>query len=202
MSLQRLMPYLIAMLVASIGGMVLGGATHRIWTLIVSAAAFTAMAILVAVAANAPYWQAGRRFGPDDATLALRRNARLIAIAYAWGAIAMQALYTTPLTGLKWQHGWQYALVMMLLALGAFHMARALGDPSPERRASWLALALPIAIANALLSAGGLAFLAVSGKLLARRSDWAANQVFLFGALTIMVLAAIALRTHTRLTRE
>ena len=202
MPLHRLMPVLIAMLVASVAGMVLGGATHRVWTVILSAATFSAMAIGVAVVSNAPYWQARRARGADAAAIALQRNARLMAVAYAWGAIAMQSLYTTSLTGLKWQHGWQYALLMLLFALASFRFARGLDDPSPERRAPWLALALPLAIANALLSAGGLAILAASGKLLLRRSDWAANQVFLFGALTIMVLAAITLRTHAVLTRE
>ena len=202
MPLQRLMPFLIAMLAASVAGMVLGGAMQRLWTVILSAAAFAAMAITVSIATNAPHWQGDRRSTPDAAAGALRGNARIMAVTYAWGAIAMQALYTTPLTGLKWQHGWQYALLMLLFALGAFHVARALNDPRPERRAPWVSAALPLAIGTALLSAGGLALLAVSGKLLLRRSDWAANQVFLFGALALMVLAAVTLRTHAILTRE
>ena len=64
-----------------------------------------------------------------------------------------------------------------------------------------LALAAPLAIGQALLAAGGLVFLATSGKLILRRSDWAANQVFLFGSLSVMILAAVTLRTHVRLTR-
>lgn len=196
------MPWLITALVVSVVGMVIGGRMHQLPVLIFAAASFAFGIIGVSILANLSDWRDGRVAIADDAIRALHRNSRLMVVAYAWGALAMQALYTTPLTGLKWQHGWQYALLMLLLALGSFHLSRALESPDPGRRAPWLAMAVPLAMANALLSAGGLLYLAFSGKLLLRRSDWAANQVFLFGALIVMVLAAVTLKTHARLTRS
>lgn len=202
MSLTIALPWLIAALVASVVGMAIGGMTGRLGIVVASAGFFGACAIALSVSINAPLWREGRLVldSRDDAIIALRRNSNLVAIAYVWGASAMQTLYTTSLTGLRWQHGWQYALAMLLFAVAAFRFARGLSDP--KRQDGLVALGAPVAIFNALLGAAGLAFLAMSGKLLLWRSDWAANQVFLFGALVIMVLSAIGLKTHARLMRE
>lgn len=208
MSLQRLIPWLVVLLPVSVAGMAYGGHGHRLWLVIMAAALYSMTVIVAAISANAPYWtktlQAGDPTGnpSSEAVAMLCRNIRLMAISYAWGGFAMQALYTTPLTGLKWQHGWQYAAIMALLSVGAFLFARLLEDQRPVMRRWLLAMAVPLAIGHALMAAGGLVFLAASGKLLLRKSDWAANQVFLFGALTIMILAAVTLRTHARLTRQ
>lgn len=201
MPLTTALPWLLVALVASVAGMAIGGTMSRLGIVVASASFFAACVIALSVSINAPLWREGRVVlnGRDDAIIALRRNANLIAIAYGWGALAMQTLYTTPLTGLRWQHGWQYALAMLLLAMAALRLARGLADP--HRQESLVTLGAPIAIVNALLGAAGLVFLTASGKLLIWRSDWAANQVFLFGALLIMVLSAIALKTHARLMR-
>lgn len=202
MPLHTAMPWLIVVLGASVAGMAIGGMTRRLWLVLLSAGFFMVMTIAVSIAANAPLWRQGRTVlnGRDEAIIALRKNARLIAMAYGWGALSMQVLYTTPLTGLKWQHGWQYALVMLLLAVGAYHFASGLANPKQQQ--SLVELGTPLAIANSVLGACGLVFLAGSGKLLLWRPDWAANQVFLFGALIVMVLSAIALKTHARLTQD
>ena len=203
MPLQRLMLLLLALLPVSVAGMAFGGAGHRFWLLVLSATAFCGCLVWIAIASNAPFWSAsGTPAGNASLAIAqLCRNTRLLAVAYAWGALAMQVLYTTPLTGLKWQHGWQYAAIMALISAGAMLFARQLEAGRPGQQRFLMTLAAPLAIGHALLAASGLVFLAASGKLLLRRSDWAANQVFLFGALSVMLLAAVTLRTHARLTR-
>jgi len=204
MALQRFLPWLIMMLVVSIIGMAVGAFRAHVWLVTASAGAFAAWAIGISIAINRPYWRNPDRAaaGPDDMAAVFRQNVRLMAAVYAWGALAMQTLYTTSLTGLRWQHGWQYALLMLLFALATFHVAQSLGDPDPKFRAPWLAWAAPLTIATALLSAFGLLFLVFSGKLAVRRADWAANIIFLFGALTMMILAAATLRSHDKLTRQ
>ncbi len=203
MSLQRLMPWLIVMLFISVAGEMVAGALRDVRLMCLAAGAFTLTAIGVSLTINAPYWEGERAFAAlaTEAEVAARRNARLAAVAFAWGAVSLQGIYATPLTGLKWQHAWQYALVMLLFALVAFHIARALGSREPRQRRRWLNISLPLSIVNALLGAGGLVFLTSSGKLALRRADWAANLIFMFGALLIMILAAIALKTHVRLAR-
>ncbi|MEZ5851385.1 MAG: hypothetical protein R3D68_12135 [Hyphomicrobiaceae bacterium] len=204
MSLQRLMPWLIVMLVVSVAGEMVAGAARDVRLMCIAAGTFTLAAIGVSLTINAPYWEGHRSFAalPAEIEVAARRNARLAAVAFAWGGVSMQAIYATQVTGLKWQHAWQYALVMLLFALIAFHVARALGSAAAEQRARWLRISMPLSIVNALLGAGGLVFLTSSGKLALRRADWAANLIFTFGALMIMVLAAIALKTHVRLVRS
>lgn len=204
MSPQRLLPSLISVLVLSVLGMAVGGRLGASWLVLGSAATFSVAAMAVAINVNLPYWREHIPFAglEDETVAALRRNARLTAIVYAWGAIGMQSLYTTALTGLKWQHGWQYALVMLLLALGAFQFSQALAERDPRKRRPWLDTAVPLCIANGMLGAGGLAYLVIRGKLQVLRPDWAANLVFVFIALTMMVLAAVTLRTHARLTNN
>ncbi len=202
MSAHRLHMLLLLVLPLSVAGMAMGGAAHRLWLVVLSASVFTGFLIWIGITTNAPYWSVVAPQRPDDLVVPLRQNSRLLAIAYAWGGFAMQALYTTPLTGLKWQHGWQYAALMALMACFALLFTRLLESEHTGVRRLVLSIAPLLAIGNALLAAGGLVFLAASGKLLLRRSDWAANQVFLFGALSVMILAAVTLRTHARLTRN
>ena len=202
MTAQRLHVLLLLVLPLSVAGMVMGGAAHRLWLVVLSASAFNGFLVWTAIRTNAPYWSAAAPQHQDHAVVPLRQNTRMLAIAYAWGSFAMQALYTTQLTGLKWQHAWQYASIMAVMGGFALLFTRLLESENAGIRRIVLGIAPLLAIGHAMLAAGGLVFLAASGKLLVRRSDWAANQVFLFGALSVMILAAITLRTHARLTRH
>ena len=195
--------WLIAALAGTAGAMVLAAAKGFVGLIVLPAAIFALAAVAASMFANAPDWHERTVAATGShVEAALRRNARTLGAAYAWGAVAMQGLYLTPLTGLRWQHGWQYALAFAVLAAIAFEFSRLLGKPDASLRAELVRLAVPLTIGQGVLAAGGLAFLTLSGKLLTRRADWAANQVFLFAALAVMVLAAVALRTHARLMRD
>ena len=206
MALQRLMPWLVMMLAVSVlgMGMAVGAARVHVWLVTASAGSFALWAIGIGIVINLPHWRkpSDGRAHVGELAAVFRQNVRLMSAVYAWGALSMQTLYTTSLTGLRWQHGWQYALLMLLFALASFHVAQALGDPDPKYRSPWLAWAVPMTIATAFLSAFALLFLVFSGKLAVRRADWAANIVFLFGAITMMVLAATTLRSHDKLLRR
>lgn len=178
-------------------------------TVTLAASIYVAAAVIVAVLSNVDVW---RRPFSDDASAnvlaasdSLRRNAKLAAIAYGWGAVTMQGLYLTPLTGLKWQHGWQYALAMALLAMGSWAFVRTLRpaaahtDPSGWR--THFRLALPLAAGQALLAGGGLAALVLSGKLGSTRADWAANGVFAALAVVVLANSICALVSHHCLAR-
>ncbi|HEX4892686.1 MAG TPA: hypothetical protein VFV47_05315 [Hyphomicrobiaceae bacterium] len=194
------LPALATVIVADVGAMLYSAATGRMQLVLGLAALFAAVMTAAAIAINRPLW---RYDGPSlkAPQHGLGINARLMALVYFWGALAMQGLYTTRLTGMKWQHGWQYASAMLLLAIGALVFAWGLGSHDDARRNYFSALAVPLAIFQGISAAFGVLFLVVSSKLTAVRADWGANQVFLFGALTVMVLAAVSLRTHSRLVR-
>lgn len=151
-------------------------------------------------AAEAPQTNAGE--DAEGVVRVLSRNSRIVGVAYGFSAMAMQALYLTPLTGLKWQHGWQYASAFALLAVTAFEYARVVVAAKGEIRARLVGMAPGLMIAQSVFAAGGLAVLALSGKIFSRRPDWAANVVFLFAALMVMVLGAIALRAHATMTER
>ena len=201
MSLEKVVPWLLALQAATIIGMMLSVGADLTAVTALLATAFVVGAIAAYVRANAPYWR-----GDDPAAapeIAMRRNTRLAALTYAWAALAMQGVYTPPLTGLRWHHGWQYALIFALLAFGSFVYARALGPrPRPSEQPGLMQWAPPLGAAQGLIAAGGLAYLAGSGKLLQHRADWAANIIFMAAALAIMVLCAITLRTHAALLRR
>lgn len=197
-----------ALAVLSAVFMIKAAAASRADLVTAAAAAFAVGAVLVAVLCNVEAWRRPSSSGDaaGDALLAsgrLRQNTWLAAIAYLWGAVAMQGLYLTPLTGLKWQHGWQYALAMLLLAAGSLAFERTLlpAVPGQDPR-GWgrhFRLALPLASGQALVAGGGLAVLALSGKLGSVRADWAANRVFAALALAILAIAVCSLVSHRRL---
>ncbi|MFM9941979.1 MAG: hypothetical protein ACKVP7_21050 [Hyphomicrobiaceae bacterium] len=175
---------------------------------IVPAGLFVCIAIWAAVLANRNDWhaQSSDSMGPlpvqNRCLLALGRNSRIMGAAYAFSAFAMQLLYATPLTGLRWQHGWQYATAFALLAVLAFEYGRLVQTAAATTRA-WLAsLAVPLLIGQTVFAGTSLAFLTLSGKVFTRRPDWAANMVFLFATLMVMMLGGIALRTHAVLSER
>lgn len=204
MSLQRIMPWLIALLAITILAMMISARAEFATATSAFAATFALTIVAVSWRTNVGHWSVP---SPADATSleplhAARRNARLAGLTYAWAALGMQGLYTTPLTGLRWQHGWQYAAAFGLLSVFALAYTHLSGSRNAATRQRLQRLAGPLSAAQATLAALGLAFLVMSGTLHSRRPDWAANVIFLYATLTIMIITAVALRTHVRLTRD
>lgn len=190
--------------VASSGCMILAASRDATLMVTLAAAAFAVTAVIVAVLSNVDPWRdRAEVIGALTASGRLRTNTRLAGIAYAWGAVAMQGLYLTPVTGLKWQHGWQYALAMALLAVASWAFARtlrpALPGKDPRGWRTHFRLALPLALGQVLVAGGGLAALALSGKVWSTRADWAANRVFAALAVAILAISIASLVSQRRL---
>jgi len=160
---------------------------------------FAGAIIAMAAVVNSRLWSDARpRPFANALSEALARNAGLSAVAYAWGSATLLAIYT--LSGLKWQHGWQYGAAMALVAgLHVLFLTR-LSDP-----ASWLRtpsgqdFARGLSALHGLAALGALAYLLHSGKLARVRPDWAANQVFVAGLIAVVAICAFAAYTHGRL---
>ncbi len=205
MSLQRIMPWLIALLAITVLAMMMAARAGLTSATSAFAAAFALALVAVSWRTNVGHWAAGAsafRAAALDPIHAARRNARLVGLMYAWSALGMLGLYTTPLTGLRWQHGWQYAAAFGLLSAGALAYTHLSGSRDAATRQRLQKLAGPLSAVQATAAAIGLVFLVMSGTLQSKRADWAANVIFLYAALTIMIITAVALRTHIRLTRD
>lgn len=186
MSLGPLVPFLAVSLIASVTGMVHGtGRSDPAFTSWM-AIGFVAVVVLAALIINVPFWRSRElQRDPSASASLVRRNARLAALIYTWGAAAMFAVYS--LSPLSWRHAWQYGLGMALFAAGiAIYVYLSNLSAQPKR------LPLSLTVLHGLAAAGGLAYLIGSGKLDTIKSDWAANEVFLWGGVGIVGLCAIA----------
>lgn len=164
-----------------------------------AAGAFAVIALGSAVRINADPWRKDRPATLAAEASTLARNTRLTALIYAWGATVMLAVYT--LSGLKWQHGWQYGSSMALVAAGLYGYAALLSRESSTMRASAaLRRIRALTVVHAIAAAAGLTFLVVAGKLWAGKSDWAANHVFMAGGLAVIGVCVISALTQHRLS--
>ena len=194
---QRWIAVLAGVLIADVGCLLAIAIAGQRRLLTIAAAVFAVILVAGAFAINVWF-----RSHASSARTALAGNSRLMALVYGWGAFAMQGLYFTPLTGLKWQHGWQYAIVLVAMSSAAWGHADQLAWTRPDRQHRLIRVALPLAVLQALAGGAGLTFLALSGKLTTERPDWAANQIFFFVALLVTILAALTIRTHAHLNRR
>lgn len=199
MSVQRWMPTLLGLLVVDVAVLLVAAASGRLRIVAFAAACFAGAIAVAAVVTNMRYWTETSGADAGRSVQALVGNARLTALAWLWGACAMQAVYLTPVTGLKWQHAWQYAAAMLCAAALCRAYASWLAGGDAATRARLSAWASGLATAQAIGGAIGATVLVATGKLVTWRPDWAANQIFLFGALLLAVLAAVILRTQARL---
>ncbi|MGE8941699.1 hypothetical protein ACO2I3_07290 [Leptospira interrogans] len=198
MSFQRVAPWLILALCLSVAVIVLGAGRGAQMLVGASAGLFALVVLVVGLRANQPLWSEEQT--TDEAAVeAARFNAWLMAIAFVWGAVAMFAVYT--LSGLRWQHGWQYGAGMALLGAFAYVFGVLLDRAGPGARRPVLQRGLQLTMLQGVAAVAGLVFLIGSGKLETFRPDWAANQIFLFGGLAIVGLSAIAVITQRKLMR-
>ena len=197
MSLQRLMPWLVVALAVSVAVM-WRAAAGELRTLSLGAAlGFVALAVVVALAANRAALRDPAREARAQYHM-LRRNTRLVALVYAWGAAALFAVYVVG--DLKWRHGWQYGAAMALVAALLLWYVHALGSPGSRlATASHMRWAGLLARLHGLAAAAGLAFLIGAGKLATLKGDWAANHVFLAGGIGVVLLTVVAAHTHRSL---
>ena len=202
MSLQTIIPWLTAALAVSVALSALGASTGSATLVALSCAGFAALSLLAGYMTNRPMWDLEpHRIRPEAVTVAARRNARLIAIAYAWGAATLLIAY--PISGLRWQHAWQYGAGMAVIALAIFAYAISVTKPdSPMATSGRQLRMLHLTIVHGMLALGGLGWLILSGKLASAKSDWLANLVFLTGGVLAATLSAFAAVTQTKLKQR
>ncbi len=182
----------LGMALAALGGalMTAFAATENKIGLTLVALGLGFIAAAAAVRINAPLWRRPQSLVTPAAALA--RTTRLTALIYAACGAAMAAIYL--LTPLRWQHGWQYALAMTLAAGGTAVYARRL-----QATAVSVDFAAQLAGLQGIAVAVALIWMIASGKLDTVKNDWAANAIFLAGGLALVVVSAVAVKTHAAL---
>lgn len=202
MSLQPFVPYLVTLLAATVGLMTYAASIGTPALSLAAALVFGVVVVAVALYINRPAaWTPDKIADPLGSMHAARRNARLMALVYAWGGFALLLIYGV--SGLRWQHGWQYGSAMALIAAGLLIHVHKMGDEGAwTRTAAGLQASVYLSLAQAAAAALALVYLVSSGKLAAGGRDWAANHVFLVGGFVIVVLSLVAAQTHTLLKRR
>ena len=159
-----------------------------------SAAAFAAFAVITSFLVNRSFWKAQRDGEP---LAAIRTNALLAAIIYAWGGLAMFVTYK--LTDLYWQHGLQYAIGMAAFAALFIWWHRESRPGGRLASAEWVSRSKILNLVHGGAAAIATVVFLASGKLWADRPDWAANLVFLAGGVSIAALCAFSAVTNAKL---
>lgn len=198
MSLQPLIPYLIVALAASVTAMVAAAASINTTNSALAAGLFGLAVVAASVKINLPLIAGKAALDADAPIHASRRNARLMALTYAWGGIAMLAVHF--LSGLWWWHSWQYGSLMALIAAALLAYVHQVGDPESDLRTPAVLDRLAWATAAQGIGAAlGVAWLIRSGKPWFNNTDRVANHIFLAGGTTIAIISAIAFLTHRRI---
>lgn len=196
-SLVPLLPWLLLAAAISVTMMVLGAGRGDRLLPALSAGLFAALIVGTGLGVNAPLWS--RTKPPPTGTSllksALRGNVWLAALMYAWGASAMFGMYS--LSDLVWRHAFQYAGGASLFAAGIAFYGLWLGGSKSAGIPPLILTAV-----HGFAAAGGLVYLFTAEKLSTLRSDWAANEVFLWGGMAIIALCAMSALTQWRLTRR
>lgn len=194
MSLQPMIATVAAALVASAGAMSYGVAANERPMTVIAALIYALVVIFVAWRVNRPAWFATGADTTDILFHTMRRNTRLAALIYAWGAAAFFAIYG--LTSVRWQHGFQYGTGAALIAAALLYYVHRMGSDATSTPPS-----IGLTILHALAVTAGLVFLIGSDKLATPKGDWPANYIFLFGGLAIIGLCYFAFITQIRLRK-
>lgn len=190
------MPWLVLALAASVTVMVLGAQRDASLVTSLAAALFAALILATSLAVNLPLWRGEMPFKDTNPRLgAMLRNIRLAMLVYAWGGLALFAVYS--LSDLRWFHAPQYGAGAVLIAGGLLAFVNRLCQPEHAKEPPPL-----LNILHGTAAAAGLAFLIGSGKVWSQRADWAANAVFLWGGIAMVGLCLFAAITQAKMDKR
>jgi hypothetical protein len=127
-------------------------------------------------------------------------NAWYMGMVWAWGALALIATYATRI--LVWREWWQFLIAFAVVAALSFYFASTLtrdgrAGKQDEAMLRTSRILAKVQLVGMIITMFGLV---IDGKMTRfmtlRFTDWAANNVFFFGAMAIAIISAYALRTN------
>lgn len=166
--------------------------------------AHMAVCIIVAIAFTLTFLQASaalRRAGAGQSAIAAN-TAKYIGMVWAWGALGLAFTYPTGV--LVWREWPHFLAACVVLGGTCFALSAMLGkdaaagkdDPTMLRIGHYLGIAVLVgmlaAIAGMLIDGKMVRFMTV------RYTDWAANNIFFFGAIAMAFISGHALLTKSK----
>lgn len=127
-------------------------------------------------------------------------NAWYMGLIWSWGTLALLFTYGTGI--LRWSEWWQFLLAFAVAAGLSLYFASVLGQDAEagredERRLRHARILAIVQLTGMVITMLGLL---IDGKMARfftlRFTDWAANNVFFFGAMAIAIISAYALRNN------
>lgn len=161
-----------------------------------------ASAACALILASAAIWD-NRRLMAATATknAVSAATARHMASVWAWGGLALFAIYALGIA--TWREWWQFALAFLALALLCAVFAWMIARDEAAGREDWTMLTLARRLTQFQVAGTVVAMigLVVDGKMHRFLNikkgweDWAANNLFFFGALALFLISVNALWT-------
>ena len=129
-------------------------------------------------------------------------NARYMGLVWAWGALVLVITYSSVLEWKEWREFFAASVAFAGLCLFfSVLLGRSAKDGQEDSTLlKWSRYLAMGQLAGMIIAMVGLL---IDGKMVRyqnpRYTDWAANNVFFFGALALAVISYFAIRSHNRL---
>ncbi len=185
----------LAMVLATVGAVYTAGASLHL-----SHMALSAVAALI-IAALAYYESSKAAAAKESSAYIGALNARFMGLVWTWGALVLFATYgPIEYSVLQWKEWWQFLGAAAAFAVLCFVFAAMLHKEARSKGLDSKLLSGSRLLAKVQLGGMIIAMLGllVDGKMLRyltpRYTDWAANNVFFFGAMALAIISYIAIR--------
>lgn len=138
------------------------------------------------------------------------KNARYMGLVWSWGALVLAVTYGLLLS---WSEWWQFLIAFILLAGLCLFFSILLREEDNKLKADTNAqedqtihkIARFLAIFQLVGAVVAMLGLLIDGKMTRfmnpRHTDWAANNVFFFGAMALAIISYLALRSNSKAGR-
>ncbi len=162
------------------------------------------VALFIAIAALRANTRASEAGGNEASVAAL--NARFMGIVWSWGSLT---LFVTYFWVLSWKEWWQFLIAFVLAAVVSMFFTILLTREAEQDTQDPALLNMSRILAIVQL-AGMLAIMVglfVDGKMqrfagAKVHSDWAANNIFFFGAMALALISWMAIKANRRFQND
>jgi hypothetical protein len=132
-------------------------------------------------------------------------TARYMGLVWTWGAVALFVTYNFIL---QWKEWWHFFMAFAVLAVLCIFLANSIGrdENAGKEDKTILTIGRYLTVAQLVGMMVTVAGLLIDGKMVRyqtpRFTDWAANNVFFFGAMALAAISFNALRARDEVARR